>query len=464
MMASPAGGQPAPTASRTRRLAGLAWPVFIGQVSVVAFGTVDTFFVARHSAADLAALSVGQVAYITTFIGLMGMVLALGPIVGQHFGAKRLREAGEQAHQAVWMALVLAAVGSGLLLVPELFLRLARADAELEAKVRGYLLALAFSLPASLLFSVYRGFNNAVSRPKAVMLLQVAGLGFKVPLSALFIFGSPGLGIPELGVQGAGLATCVVMWLQLATALAVMRRDPFYAPFELWGRGLHPPRREAIAKQLRLGVPMGLAILVEVTGFSFMALFIARLGTTAVAGHQIAANLVSLMFMAPMAIGSATGTLAAQALGAGRAAEARHMAWHGLRLGTAVCAVLGAVVYLAREQVVGLYTPDAAVAAACLPLLAWLVLFHVGDGMQTILTFALRAYHVATAPMLVLAFALWVVGLGLGHVLAFNATGLTPPALAGAPGFWAAATAGLMCAALGLSLLLRHVTRERPAG
>ena len=107
-------------------------------------------------------------------------------------------------------------LGSTLLAFPWPFLALSQATPEVEAKVRQYLLALAFALPAALLFAAYRGFNNAVSRPKAVMVIQLAGLGLKLPLSAALIFGVPALGIPELGVQGCGIATAIAMWLQVA--------------------------------------------------------------------------------------------------------------------------------------------------------------------------------------------------------------------------------------------------------
>ena len=50
----------------------LVWPVFVGQVSVLAFATIDTLLVARVSAIDLAALAVGSAAYVTVFLGLMG--------------------------------------------------------------------------------------------------------------------------------------------------------------------------------------------------------------------------------------------------------------------------------------------------------------------------------------------------------------------------------------------------------
>ena len=184
-------------ASNARRIVDLAWPVFVGQLSVVAFGTVDTVLVGRHSAADLAALSVGAAAYITIFIGLMGVVVALSPIAGQLFGAGQHAQAGRQLHQAVWLALGLSVLGCLLLLFPEPFMAVARLDAEHEGRVRAYLRVLALSLPASLLFSAYRSFNNAVSRPKAVMALQVTGLALKIPLSALLIHGVAVLGSPR---------------------------------------------------------------------------------------------------------------------------------------------------------------------------------------------------------------------------------------------------------------------------
>jgi MATE family multidrug resistance protein len=443
-------------APNCRRITHLAWPVFVGQVSVVAFATVDTVLLGRHSSQDLAALAVGAAAYITVFIGLMGVVMALGPIAGQLFGARRFADAGRQLHQAVWLALGLSLLGSTLLLFPEPFMLMAQLSAQDEARVRDYLRVLAFSLPASLLFSAYRGFNNAVSRPKAVMALQVGGLALKVPLSALLIHGLPGAGLPPLGVVGCALATAIVMWSQAAIAFTVLRRDPFYAPFELWGRGLHRPARQALLTQLKLGVPMGMTVLIEVSGFAMMAVFIARMGTHAVAGHQIAANLVSVLFMMPMALASATSTLVAQRIGAQDSADARRLTRHGIVFGLLVAAAAGTLVYLGRAGIVSLYTVDPAVAVAALSLLTWVTLFHVFDAGQALASFVLRAYRIATAPMFIFAASLWGVGLGGGYLLAFNVTGHTPRALLGAPGYWAAGTAGL---ALAMVLLLAVVWR-----
>ncbi|MBC7955435.1 MAG: MATE family efflux transporter [Cytophagales bacterium] len=444
-----------------RHIAPLAWPVFIGQVAVLAFSTVDTVMVARYAALDLAALAVGAAAYITIFVGFMGVVLAIGPIAGQLFGARKLVEAGEQLHQAAWLALGLSVLGSALLLMPDPFLYAANASPAVAEKVRAYLGFLAIALPPALLFQSFRGFNTAVSRPKVVMSLQLVGLALKVPLNAMLIYGIPAWHIPEMGAAGCGLASAIVMWLQLLLAWWVLQRDPFYAPFGLHVARLNPPDWRSLKELLRLGVPMGLSILIEVTGFTFMAIFISRIGATPVAGHQLAANLVSLMFMMPLAIANATTTLVAQAIGANAPADARRLGWHGLQIGTLIAALLGTTVYLTRESVLGAYTSNPVIIAAAMPLLAWVAVFHIADAAQTIAAFVMRAYRVATVPMVIYAVALWGVGLGGGYVLAFNLTGLTPASLLGAPGFWAASVTGLVLSGVALCSFMGWLLRQK---
>ena len=449
------------------RLFPLAWPVFIGQIAVLAFSTVDTVMTARASALDLAALAIGGSIYVSVFVGLMGMIFAVGPIAGQLFGAGKFRESGHEAEQAVWLALGLTVIGCTVLLWPEPFLALARAEPAVAEKVRGYLRGLACALPASLMFMAYRGFNIAVSRPKAVMVLQLGGLALKVPINALLVFGfavpTPfgELSVPALGAQGCGIATAIVMWCQLLAAVAVLRRDPFYAPFGL-GYGLGRPSRASLAALLRLGIPMGLSILIEVTGFTFMAFFISRIGATPVAGHQIAVNMISLMFMLPLSIANASSVLVAQRIGAGDAEDASRIGWAGLEIGVLIAAVFGSIVYLLREHLVGLYTGDAVIVAAALPLLAWVVLFHVADAAQTIAAFVLRAHRIATVPLVVYVVAIWVIGLGGGYVAVF-VLDAGPEWMRGAQGFWSMATLGVALAAIGLTGYLGWTLRRERA-
>ena len=166
---------------------------------------------------------------------------------------------------------------------------------------------------------------------------------------------------------------------------------------------------------------MGLSMLVEVTGFTFMAFFISRIGATPVAGHQIAVNMVSLMFMLPLAIANAASTLVAQRIGAGDCADARAAsAGHGLEIGVARRRRARRRGLLAARAIVGLYTADPVIVAAALPLLAWVALFHVADAAQTVAAFVLRAYRIAPAAASIYVVALWGVGLGGGYVAAFD--------------------------------------------
>jgi multidrug resistance protein, MATE family len=435
-----------------RRIVPQAWPVLVGQIAVMMFSTVDTLMMGRVGPSDLAALAVGSAAYVTIFVGLMGVVLAVGPIAGRKFGAHDLPGAGQSFVQAQWLSVLLCIPGCLALWFPDPFAALAQLDAAQADKVRAYTRPEAFALPAALLFTAFRGFSTAVSRPKAVMAMQLTGLAAKVPLNAVLVFGwGP---IPAMGVAGCGWATAIAMVGQAAVAALLLRRDPFYHPFQvphLWAT--RPDWRELRAL-VTLGLPMGGSILVEVTGFTFMAFFIARLGATPVAGHQIAVNLVAMMFMIALAQATAAGTLVAQHLGAGEKREARIVGRHAMVLATLVAAAVGAVVALARGPIVGLYTTNAATAAAALPLLVWVWFFHLGDALQTVAAYVLRAYQVATLPMIIYVVALWGLGIGGGYVLAFGADGV------GAVGFWQAATAGLLTAGLLLSLLLRRVFNE----
>lgn len=145
------------------------------------------------------------------------------------------------------------------------------------------------------------------------------------------------------------------------------------------------------------------------------------------------------------------------------------LGWHGIALGAALAALLGGAVFVLRRGVLHLYSGDEVVIAAALPLLAWVALFHLGDAVQTVAASVLRAWHIATAPMVIYAAAIWGVGLGGGYALGFDSLGLAPPSLHGAPGFWTASTAALVLTGLALTALLawtshQHLRKARERG
>ncbi len=441
----------------TAQIAALAWPVLIGQLAVIANGVIDTMMTARSSAADLAALGIGAAVYISIFVGLSGVLQALSPSIAQLFGARKFEAIGFEVRQGVWLALFLTIVGAVGLCFPTPLLSIAQASSALNDKVAQYLQILALALPATLGFRVYASLNTATSKPRMVMAIQIASLLLKIPLNALFIFG--GLGLPALGLAGCALATAITAWLALLAGWIILRRGTHYQAFRLFGQGLGRPVWSAQLSLLKLGVPMGMSYLIEVSAFALMALFIARIGSNALAGHQITANFGTVLYMLPLSIASATATLVAQKIGAGQSADARRAGYAGIRLGVIMAGSMGVAVWLGRAQIIGAYTPDAQVAAAAMPLFFFISFYQLFDSFQVGTAFVLRAYKVALIPTLMYALALWGVGLGGGYLLGFNILGGTPEFLQGAAGFWLGNSLSLAIVGAALAWYLRRVQR-----
>jgi MATE family multidrug resistance protein len=445
-----------------RSVVRLAWPVLVAQLAVIATGVLDTIMAGRYSAVDLAAVGIGASVYFSVFVGLLGVVQALSPIAGQLFGGKHYERIGEETRQTAWIALGLAAVGVLLLAFPEPFLRLADAPPEVEEKTRAYLLGVAWALPALLFFRVFFALTTAVSRPRAVMAINLVYFAVKVPLNALFIYGA--LGVPELGGPGCAIATAIASWLIFAIAWTYCAWHPFYARFGVFARWSWPDTR-IIWSHLKLGVPMGLTFFVEVTSFTFMALFLARLGAATSAGHQIASNLTAVMYMFGIAIGNATAVLTAQAIGAGDLRGARHAGLTGIGIMFGISACAAVAIFSAAHPIASLYTRDQGVLAIATHLVVFVAFFQLFDTTQTVIVNALRGYKIALIPMLVYTVALWGIGLGGGYVLglermdAANAVGLATPM--GAAGFWLAGVVSLIVAGAILFAYFMHVSGRR---
>ncbi|SPB17000.1 MATE family efflux transporter [Caballeronia novacaledonica] len=441
--------------SDVRKIAALAWPVLIGQLAVIAFGVIDTAMVGRFSATDLAALGLGGSVYISVYIGLTGILVALQPIAGQLFGAGRESEIGEETRQALWLAAALTVIGFVLLYFPEPLLSLAKSPPALHDRTVQYLRILSFGLPASLAFRVYSSLTNAVGKPRLVMFLQVGGLALKFPLNTWFIFG--GFGVPALGGPGCALASTLINWVLAIVGMTVLVKFEFFRPFGIFSHFCWPVWRRQLAL-LRLGIPMGLSYLIEVTSYTFMALFISRFGTTTLAGHQIAGNLGAVLYMTPLSIGIASSTLVSQALGARRHDDARSISRHGIGMACVLALVYGVFLIAARPHIIAAYTPDANVIAAAMPLVLIIAFYHLGDALQITTAFVLRAYKVTLVPTVIYAIALWGIGLGGGYLLGFDVGGGVPEWLQGARGFWIANSASLGVAGVGLFLYWRRVS------
>ncbi|MEY3863456.1 MAG: hypothetical protein RIR50_852 [Pseudomonadota bacterium] len=439
------------------RLLSLAGPLLVGQLAVIAFGVMDTAMVARYSTDDLAALAMAGSIFISIYVGLTGVISALAPIAGQLFGAKRFSEIGEEVRQGWWLSLGLSIFGMLILMNPGVFLSIANASPEVEVKAILYLQIVAWGLPASLAMRVLVAYHNAISKPAVVTWLQIGGLFLKIPLNAWLIYG--GFGVDAMGGPGCALATVIINWLWFLTMLIIVYQGKFYKIFSVYEKFSRPDTHK-IGTLLKLGLPIGLSYLIEVTSFAFMALFIAKLGTVPLAGHQIVANLGTVLYMLPLSLSIATSTLVAQSLGADKPILAKEIGWSSLVFTTTLCVLVGFLVWIFRYPLLDLYAPSADVRSMAIPLFLFIAFYQIFDALQVTSAFILRGYRVAFWPMWIYAISLWGVGLGGGYILGFNLTGNIPEILQGAQGFWFANSLSLAIAATFLINLFKRTARR----
>ncbi len=441
-----AGGTVRGEAVRILRLAG---PLVAGQLATVAMSFVDAAMAGRLGAEALAAVAVGAAVWAAVMIFSLGVLLAVPPAVSQLEGAGREVESGSVARQAGWLALGLAAVSVGFLFTVEPILRGFGVDPAIVPTIIAYLRAVALGLPALYLFLVLRFLSEGLSHTRPAMYFGVLGLGINVVGNWSLMFGH--LGMPALGAVGCGYATALVFWIQLAAMTIYVAWGRRYRALELFAHWELPDPR-MLGELLAVGLPIGVAVFIEASLFAIVALLMGTLGTEAVAGHQIAINFASLTFMVPLGIAMAITVRVGSAAGRGDARGVARAGWTGVGLALAAQSVAAAVMILAPELVVGLYTTDPEVTRRAVDLLFLAAIFQLSDGLQVSASGALRGLKDTRAPMVITLFAYWLVGLPAGWWLTFG-SGLGPR------GLWIGIIAGLTIA--GLLLALRFGKQAR---
>ena len=446
--------------SELRTIARHAGTVLVGQLAVMSFGIADTLIAGRYSPQALAVLALASSIYISIYVALNGLLQALLPVWAELHGGGRQTEIGRSVRQALYIAGAAAVLGICGLWFPDLWLSATEVPEELWPDVRAYLRILALALLPSLLFRMYSTLNQSLGLPRLVTWLQAGALLVKVPLSYVLTFGvGAGSG---MGVVGCAWATLVVNTLMMLAGLWLLRTQDIYQPYHLWRRP-EKPDWPVIRRFLALGVPAGLAIMVEVTSFTLMALFIARLGAVALASHQIAASLAAVLYMVPLALGIASSARTGYWLGAGQARKARRAA--GLGIGLAIgAALLGAgVLFLGRETLAEAFSTDPSVVKAATVWLGWVALYHLADAVQAVCAYLLRCYRITLMPLLIYTALLWGVGLYGGYVLAYQGIDWAAwPMRASVDTFWMTSTAALALVSVLFTAMVWRASRLTP--
>ena len=434
-----------------------AGTVLVGQVAVVAFGVIDTLVAGRHSETALAALSVGAAVYITVFVMLMGLQQALLPLLSELHGADRPDEVGRQFRQSLYLWALNSVVGMVALLYPAPLLSWTDVPPAMQPAVQEYLQVLAWSLPPALLFRLFSTLNQSLGRPKSVTWIQVMALGLKVPLSFLLA-----LGVGDWagwGLSGCAYATLAVNVAMVLMGAYLLRNRSFYDRYRLWHR-LEAPDWRVLGQLARLGIPNAMSVTVEVTSFTLMALFIARLGTVASASHQVMTSLAALTYMVPLSFAIATSARVSYWIGAQRPREAIRATRDGFVLVVGCALAVAAVLLLLHNPIAQAYTRQPPVALMAGGMISWLSLYVLADAIQVMCFFLLRCYRVTLAPLMIYCVLLWGGGLSGGYWLAYRGSD-TWTSMQHPVAFWITSSLALVVASVLMALLLRWTQRAR---
>jgi MATE family multidrug resistance protein len=430
-----------------RPMLALAGPVVLAEIGWMAMGFVDTAIVGRLGPEAIGAVGIGTALFGTLAIFGMGLLLGLDTLVSQAYGARDL----VSCHRSLIDGLYLSAIAAPPML-------LVGAAANWSLKYWGlppgvlrlavpYFSVLTWSLVPLLLYAAFRRYLQAMGLVAAVTFALISANLINAFANWLLIFGH--LGLPALGTRGSAVATLIsriYMAAVLLLAILVHNRRGHLGLFGVSWR-FHTA---GIRRLFRLGLPAAAQVTLELGVFSAVTVLAGRVDEASLAAHQIVLTLAGLTFMVPLGVGSAGAVRVAHAVGRRDQMGARRSGWTALLLGVSFMSCAAAAFLLIPVPLVHLFTPNRAVVALGVSLLAVAAMFQLFDGLQGVATGVLRGLGDTRTPMVTNLLGHWLLGLPVGYSLCFFAGW-------GVVGLWVGLSMGLVVVGI---VLLAVWTRQ----
>ena len=447
----------------SKLLVKLALPILFAQLALTGLGVVDTIMASKVGTNDLAAIGLGTNIMLPVFIFGTGVLLAITPLVSKANGQQKPENVRLYLIQGLWLSIPLGIASLIVLMNLSWLLKLLGLNPEVYQLTEDYLFFIAFGLPGVALYQTLRFFWEGLGKTLPTMWISFIALMLNIPLNAIFIYGfGP---IEAHGAAGCGIASSLVMWSMLFIGLLYILKNSqlslYLKPLDSvnsleaktkqdykvnWQQGIKPI--------VSLGLPNSFALLFEVSLFSFIALFIAVLGTSVIAANQIAISFTSVAFMVPLSFAMALTVRVGYGFGQLDRIKVKNTLFTGLSWALVAGLLLALISYAFRVDIVKLYSNDPEVLAIATTLIFYAALYQTFDAIQVNAAGALRGFHNTKTTMFVTFISYWVIGLGLGYIFTFT-DWITQPM--GVTGFWLGIVIGLTLAAILLSLKLRNV-------
>ena len=444
------GAAGAGISAELRATLALAAPLAAANLAQMAMAVTDIVMVGRLGAMPLAAAGLGGMLYFTGGVMLQGILTAVAPLAAHALGAGDRAAAGRIAGAGLVLALLLAAPFIAGLTNLDRLLHALGYDPTLAAEIGRFLRAIAWGGPAFLGFAVLRSLLAALSRTRAIMMVLLACVAGNAALNWMLIYGH--LGAPALGVAGSGYASAIDQCLIFVGLALCTRALPGLSGLRVIRSVFAARCWVHVGSILRLGLPIGGIMGVEVGVFLTAGILMGLLGTAALGAHQLVLNCAGISFMVPLGLGQAATVRVAYELGTGRTYAARRAAYTALALGVAFMSATAVLLWTVPQAIIAVYIDIAdatnrETVQIARRLLAIAAIFQVFDGVQVIAAGALRGYKDTMIPMLLAGFGYWGAGFLGGWLLAF-------PFGYGAVGLWWGLALGLGVVAALLSLRL----------
>ena len=399
-----------------RTLLSIGIPIMIGQLGMIILSFADTMMVGHHSTSELGAASfVNNIMNLVIITGT-GFSYGLTPIVGGLFGRKQLPEAG-QALRCSLLANTLAAVIM-MAALTILYFNLANIGQpdELLLYMRPYYLVLLASLPFVMLFNAFKQFTDSITETRTSMWILLSGNLLNIIGNYILIYGK--MGVPEMGVVGAGVSTLISRIVMVGIFLAVFLckrsmkqyREGFFSLG--WSRQL-------VRRLTTLGTPIALEMGMETASFSLSIIMVGWLGTIALASHQVMSTISQFTFMVYYGLGAAVAVRTSYFHGQGDTTNTRHVVTAGLRLMVMLEILLGGIIFLLRKDIGSWFTDSAEVSASVLTLMLPFFIYQFGDGLQINYANALRGIADVKPLMMIAFIAFFVISLPVGYLCGF---------------------------------------------
>lgn len=434
----------------------LGWPLILTNLAQNALMTSDVILMGWLGSDALAAGALGTNLYFAFLIFGIGLMSAVSPLTAEELGRKRhsVREVRRTVRQGFWAAVTVAVpiwivswYGEALLLAMGQEPRLAHEAGQ-------YMRALQWSLLPFLLYLVLRSFLAALERPGWPLIIGVIAVPVNLGAAYCFMFGK--LGMPHLGLIGAGVGTVLSSTFMFAALALVVVLDPKLKRYHLFGRFWRPdwPRYKTL---WRIGVPIGLTLAFEVTIFNAAALFMGRIGANELAAHAIALQIASLCFMVPFGLSQAATVRVGLAYGARDSDGVTRAGWTAFVLAASFMFVTASFMLFTPHLLLSAFLDmgdpkNAPVIGFAVSFLVMAAIFQLADASQAVGAGMLRGLQDTRVPMIYAAVGYWGIGLPLGVGLAFGTS------LRGI-GIWIGLATGL--AVVASLMLWRWVRRDR---